>query len=89
MTDSCLLRTDVLLTFRAQRTDDNPTQVGLDGKMNLYTSPLGMVSIDGNLGYSRLIGVPNYMMASPTWDAGLDINLLNTVFLRGSITLRF
>lgn len=62
--------------------------MGLDGKMNLYTSPLGRVSIDGNLGYNRLIGVPSYL-TNPAWEAGMDVNLDNTVFLRGSITLKF
>lgn len=79
---------DVLLTMRTQRTDDNPTEMGVDGKVNLYTSPLGKVRIDGNLGYSRLLGVPPHL-ASPTWDAGLEVNLLQTLFLRGGLTFRF
>lgn len=62
-------------------------QVGFDGKMNLYTSPLGMVNIDGNVGYNRLVGVPSHL-ANPAWEAGLDVNLMNSLFLRGGITFR-
>lgn len=78
----------VLLSMLAQKTNDGPINAGIDGKVNLYSDPFSKISVDGNLGYSKMIGVPDHL-ADPVWKAGVDLNLHDTIFVTGSLTFRF